>query len=80
MYLKICITYGDRKDWSKDKNDVTDLVKFCIENTSHRRVFSVNFDWACDVILWLQNSIDQAVLLNKCFIIYRTDSKKLCYM
>ena len=26
------------------KNDVTSLVKFCIENTSRRRVFSVNFD------------------------------------
>ena len=28
----------------KPKNDVTSLVKFCIENTSRRRVFSVNFD------------------------------------
>ena len=26
------------------KNDVTSLVKFCMENTSRRRVFSVNFD------------------------------------
>ena len=32
----------------------------------------MNFDQACDVILWFQNSIDQAVLLNKCFIIYQT--------
>ena len=32
------------------KNDVTRLVKFCMENTSRRRVFSVNFNWACDVI------------------------------
>ena len=31
-------------------NDVTSLVKFCIENTSRRRVFSVNFDKACDII------------------------------
>ena len=26
------------------KNDVTILVKFCMENTSHRPVFFVNFD------------------------------------
>ena len=32
------------------KNDATSLVKFCLENTSRRRVFSVNFDKACDVI------------------------------
>ena len=31
-------------------NDVTSLAKFCMGNTSHRRVFSVNFDQACDVI------------------------------
>ena len=41
------------------KNDVTSLVKFCMESTSHRGVFSVIFDKACDIILWLQNSIDQ---------------------
>ena len=35
----------------------------------------MNFDQACDVILWFQNSIDQAVLLNKCFIIYQTTPK-----
>ena len=31
-------------------------------DTSHRRVFSVNFDWACELksILWFQASIDQA--------------------
>ena len=33
-----------------NKNDVTSVVKFCMENTSRRRVFSVNFDQACDVI------------------------------
>ena len=32
-----------------------------MENTSHWRVFSVKFDKACEVILWLQNSIDQTV-------------------
>ena len=31
-------------------NDVASLVKFCVEITSRRRVFSVNFDQACDVI------------------------------
>ena len=35
----------------------------------------MNFDQACDVILWFQNSIDQAVSLNKRFIIYRTTAK-----
>ena len=36
----------------------------------------MDFDQACDVIfLWFQNSIDQAVSLNKCFIIYRTTAK-----
>ena len=32
------------------KNDVTNLLKFCMENTSRKRVFSVNIHWACDVI------------------------------
>ena len=36
------------------KNDVTSLVKFCMENTSRRRVFSVNFDWVCDVTFIIQ--------------------------
>ena len=35
----------------------------------------MNFYLACDVILWFQNSIDQAVSLNKCFIIYPTTAK-----
>ena len=35
----------------------------------------MNLDYACDVILWFQNSIDQSALLNKCFIIYRTTAK-----
>ena len=35
----------------------------------------MNFDKACDIILWFQNSIDQAVSYNKCFIIYRTTAK-----
>ena len=39
--------------WSH-KNDVTSLVKFCMENTARRWVFSGNFPQACDVILWLQ--------------------------
>ena len=39
---------------------------FVWRNTSHRRVFSVNFDQACDVILFLQNSMGQAVSQNKC--------------
>ena len=38
----------------------------------------MNFDKACDVIFMVSNSIDQAVSLNKCFIIYH--SKKLCRM
>ena len=29
---------------SQIKNEVTSPVKFCMENTSHRRVFSVNLD------------------------------------
>ena len=35
--------------WSH-KNDVTSLIKFWMENTSRRQVYSVNFDKACDVI------------------------------
>ena len=35
----------------------------------------MNFDKACDVIFMLSNSIDQAVSLTKCFIIYRTTAK-----
>ena len=27
-----------------DANDITSVVKVCMENTSRRRVFSVNFD------------------------------------
>ena len=38
----------DETAWSillgNHKNDVTSLIKFCMENTSRRRVFSVNFD------------------------------------
>ena len=32
------------------RNDVTSMVKLCLENTSRRRVFSVKLDYACDVI------------------------------
>ena len=32
------------------RNDVTSIVKLCLENTSRRRVFSVMFDYACDLI------------------------------
>ena len=46
-----------------------------MERTSRRQVCSVNFDWACDVILWLQNRIDQTASLNKWFIICRTVAK-----
>ena len=35
----------------------------------------MNFDQACDVILRFRNSINQAVSLNECFIIYRTTAK-----
>ena len=36
----------------------------------------MNFDQACDVILWLQNSMDKVVSWNKRFIIYRTTAAK----
>ena len=39
-----CITYFEHR------NDVTSIVKFSLENTSRRRVFSVKLDYACDVI------------------------------
>ena len=32
------------------RNDVTSIVKLCLENTSQRQVFSVKPDYACDVI------------------------------
>ena len=32
------------------RNDVTSIVKLCLENTSRRRVFSMKLDYACDVI------------------------------
>ena len=32
------------------RNGVTSIVKFCLENTSRRRVFSVKLDYVCDVI------------------------------
>ena len=32
------------------RNDVTSIIKLCLENTSRRRVFSVKLDYACDVI------------------------------
>ena len=32
------------------KNDVASLVKSCMENSSRKRVFSMNFDQAYDVI------------------------------
>ena len=31
-------------------NDVTSIVKLCLENTNRGRVFSVKLDCACDVI------------------------------
>ena len=43
-------------------------------NSSRMRVFSMNFDQACEVILWFQN-IDQAVF--KCFILYRETAAKM---
>ena len=42
-----CIIYFEHR------NDVTSIVKLCLENTSRRRVFSVicvKLDYACDVI------------------------------
>ena len=39
-----CIIYFEHR------NDVTSIVKLCLENTSQRRVFSVKLDYACDVI------------------------------
>ena len=47
-----------------------------MENTSCQQVFSVNFDWGCDVILWLQNNIDHAVSQNKYFVMYWTTVAK----
>ena len=39
-----CIIY------SEHRNDITSIVKLCRENMSQRRVFSVKFDYSCDVI------------------------------
>ena len=39
-----CITYFEHR------NDITSIVKLCLENTSRSRIFSVKFDYACDVI------------------------------
>ena len=39
-----CIIYFEHR------NDVTSIVKLCLENTSRRRVFSVKLEYACDVI------------------------------
>ena len=39
-----CIIYFEHR------NDVTSIVKLCLENASRRRVFSVKLDYACDVI------------------------------
>ena len=39
-----CIIYFEHK------NDVTSIVKICLENTGQRRVVSVKLDYACDVI------------------------------
>ena len=57
--------------WSH-KSDVTCLVKIFLHRTSRRQVFPVNFDQACDVILWPQDSISRAVSQNKCFMINDT--------
>ena len=43
-----CIIYFEHR------NDVTSIVKFCLENTSRRRVFSVKLDYAYDVISMLK--------------------------
>ena len=37
-------TYSMEQPDLYHKNDVTNLVKFCMENTSRRRVFSLSFD------------------------------------
>ena len=39
-----CIIYFEHR------NDVTYIIKLCLENKSRRRVFSVKLDYACDVI------------------------------
>ena len=39
-----CIIYFE------DRNDVTSIVKLCLEDTSRKRVFSMKLDHACDVI------------------------------
>ena len=39
-----CIIYFEHR------NDVTSIVKLCLENTSRRRVFSVELDYACAVM------------------------------
>ena len=41
---RYCIIYFELR------NDVTSIVKLCLENTRQRRVFSVKRDCACDVI------------------------------
>ena len=40
---------------------VTRPVKFHREHLPAARIFHTKFECACDVILWLQISIDQAV-------------------
>ena len=66
-----CIIYFEHR------NDVTSIVKLCLENTSRRRVFSVKLDYACDVISMFKINYTIAFSLswNKCFIIYQTKSK-----
>ena len=39
-----CIIYFEHR------NEVTNIVKLCLEITSRRRVFSVKLDYACDAI------------------------------
>ena len=39
-----CIIYFEHR------NNITSIVKLCLDNTSRRRVFSVKLEYACDVI------------------------------
>ena len=60
-----CIIYFEHR------NDVTSIVKLCLENTSRRRVFSVKLYYACDVISMFK--INYTIALHRISVKYSTE-------
>ena len=55
---------------------VTSRVKFGIENTTRRRVFSLNLDYACDVILMVSKWYSPDCFIEDAFYNILQDSSK----